>query len=139
MSARRRQSGFSAIEALAALAIVAVALVPLASLQTQITRGYARQSEIEAVATLQANAIAMLREVNPAVEPVGFRQLGENQQVRWRAAPMSGWRRTTRAGRGDGDFDVQVYRLDITVENGAVRHTFEVEQLGWRALDHSSR
>ncbi len=133
---RRRQSGFSAIEALAALALVAVALIPLISLQSQVARSHARHRDLRIEATAIENAIALVREVNPMSAPRGALAIGENSTLTWRSVPIAPAVRTTRAGSGEGEFIVQLFRLDVETRdrNGRPTSAFSFEKLGWRAL-----
>ncbi len=134
MKMRPRQSGFSAIEALAALAIVAVALVPLVDLQSQIVRANAQQRAIRDEAVAQQNALALLRDVNPLATPQGSRQIGEETVMTWRAVPISELVRTTRAGQGDGEFNVRLFRLDVEIAGPRISTAFSVDQVGWQPL-----
>ncbi len=132
---RRRQSGFSVLEALAALAIVAVAMIPLLSLQTQVSRDFIHQRALREQISAQRNALAMLRDLNVMREPAGLRQLGPDTAISWSAAPLSALTRSTRQGSGDGEFEVRLYRVQVTITlAGAAPHTFAVDQIGWRAL-----
>ena len=136
---RGAQSGFSAIEALVALAIIAVALVPLTDLQTQIVRGHSRQREIREQAAMQQNALAVLRDINLMAAPDGARLIGENLTLRWRATPLSRVVRSTRAGEGDGDFNVRLYRVAVEVSGPRSAASFSVDQVGWQSIAADSR
>lgn len=129
---RPGQSGFSAIEALAALAIIAIALIPLAELQTQITRDHGQQRAAREQASAQASALALLGAINPMLAPAGSRSLDEGTMMRWRATPISPQIRSTRLGAGEGDFEVRLYRVTVSIEGRRSRSTFALDQLGWR-------
>jgi len=131
---RRTQSGFSAIEALAALAIVAIALVPLVSLQTQISRDFIHQRELRAQIVAQRNGLAILRDLNIMETPSGVRQLDPDTVMSWTATSRSRLARSTRQGAGDGEFEVMLYRVAISIDRaGSPPQTFSVDQVGWRA------
>jgi general secretion pathway protein I len=132
---RRRQSGFSVLEALAALAIVAVAMIPLLSLQTQVSRDFIHQRALREQISAQRNSLAILRDLNVMATPSGQRQLGPDISMRWTASPLSALTRSTRQGSGEGEFEVRLYRVDIVITHGgAAPFAFSVDQIGWRAL-----
>lgn len=132
---RRAQTGFSVIEALAALAIIAIALIPLVSLQTQVSRGYIQQREQRAELTARRNSLALLRDLNIMETPSGVRALDPETTMSWSAAPISPLTRNTRQGAGEGEFDVRLFRVRISLTRpGASPNVFSVEQLGWRPV-----
>lgn len=133
---RRRETGFSVIEALLAVAMIAVALIPLMGLQIRVNRDYSRQREIHAEIEARRNALAVLRDVNMMREPAGALRLAGDRTLRWRAIPRSGVVRSTDGGAGDGAFEVALYTVVVTVlgEDGRIVCTFQFLHLGWRSL-----
>lgn len=135
MSAQRRQSGFSAIEALVALAIIAIALLPLLSLQSQVSRDFAQQRALRAQIIAQRDSLAILRDLNIAEATSGARPLGAGASMRWTAQPISQPVRSTFQGAGEGQFELVLYRIDVVVvRQQGETSAFSVEQLGWRSL-----
>ena len=131
---RPRQAGFSVIEALVAVAVIAIALLPLVALQMQVSRDHVRQRVVRAEIAAQCNALALLRDANIMDAPRGERDLGDGQNMRWAATPLSRLTRTTDRGTGDGEFDVVLYRVEVTIDLGeGAPFVFDVEQLGWRS------
>jgi type II secretory pathway pseudopilin PulG len=133
---RRQESGFSMMEALAAVAILSIALIPLLSLQIQVQRDAAQQLAIRTETRAQRNALALLQDINMMREPVGARALTEEQTLRWRAERQSAVVQTTEKGTGDGSFQVALYLVTVTVDDGDGKTIcdFEVVRLGWRPL-----
>lgn len=137
MKQRRRESGFSVIEALVALAIVAIALVPLIGLQAQVSRNFVHQQQVREALGAQRNALEVLREINVMSSPQGMMMLQADQSMRWRATAISQPVRSTRQGSGEGDFRIMLYDVEVDVSglSGAPPTTFRVTQLGWQRLD----
>ena len=137
---RRAQTGFSVIEALAALAIIAIALIPLVSLQTQVSRGYIQQREQRAELTARRNSLAILRDLNIMESPSGERALDSDTTMSWSAAPISPLARNTRQGAGEGEFDVGLFRVRVSLTRaGASPSAFSIVQLGWRPADRGEQ
>ncbi len=137
---RRAQSGFSVIEALAALAIIAIALIPLMSLQIQVSRGYIQQRDQRADLMAQRNSLAILRDLNIMESPSGVRALDPETTMSWSAAPISPLTRNTRQGAGEGEFEVGLFRVRVSLtRSGASPSAFSVEQLGWRPASQDER
>ena len=123
------------LEALAALAIVAVAMIPLLSLQTQVSRDFIHQRALREQIGAQRNSLAIVRDLNIMESPNGARRLGPNTAMSWTATPRSVLVRSTRQGSGEGEFEVRLYRVDITIsQTGAAPYAFTIDQLGWRPL-----
>jgi len=136
MSGRAHERGLSVIEALIAIAILGVALLPLLDLQTQVVRETQRSSAHARELSATRNALAVIEEVNPMLEPAGVRALSEGVTLRWASAPLSRVVRSVGAETADGAFDVALYRLDVVVDDEAARPVaFSVEHLGWRRRD----
>lgn len=132
---RRRQSGFSVIEALVAVAIVAIALLPLAQLQGQASRTAAQQQLLQQRLTAERNALAVLRDLNFMAEESGERQLGGGVTLDWTARPISDAANTVRGG-----FSVRLYSVRVILRDsgGRTLSEFDLEQVGWRPLANAS-
>lgn len=128
---QRTQSGFSTLEVIAAIAIIAIALVPIISLQTQIARTQAHLAETHARSTDISNALALLRDVNPMLEPNGRRDLGGARALTWTATPLS----PLRESRNPIGFEVRLYRVSAEVRDGSDTSTFQIELIGWRRVN----
>lgn len=135
MSARARQSGFSLIETLVAVAIIAIALVPILSLEIQLQRGFIEQRQRLTELQTQRNALALLRDFNFTETPAGRLPLGAGQTLTWRASPLSAPIRGMRFPRGEGDFEIVLWRVEAEVVGPAAQDVrFTIERLGWRRL-----
>ena len=132
---RSRQSGFSLIETLVAVGIVAIALVPIMSLEIQLQRGFVEQRARLSELQTQRNALALLRDFNFTETPSCRLPLGVGQTLTWRATALSQPIRATRFPRGEGEFEVVLWRVEAEVVGpGEQRVRFNVEKLGWRRL-----
>lgn len=132
---RRRQSGFSVIEALAAMAIVAMALLPLASLQGQVSRAGAHQQTVRERIAAERNAMALLRDINVMDEQSGMRRLSDDLVLRWTATPVS---RAVRTNLGSFEVALFTVRAELVRGDGAPVAAFALEQIGWRAIADAS-
>jgi prepilin-type N-terminal cleavage/methylation domain-containing protein len=78
-------NGFTMIEVLAALAIVSVSLVLLFDLKQTVHVRQQRQLLQVAIVTQEANALAVLRRIDPWREGAGKVRLDADTTLRWRA------------------------------------------------------
>lgn len=136
MTQRRRRGGFSLIEALIALAIAAMMLTALFQLQIQMARGQARAERVLEQVSSQENALALLRDLNPMLEPTGEIRLVEGDTVRWSSAPHG--RAQINAGfpSGNGQFEVQLFTVTVEISrrDGTSVSPLSFDRLGWRRL-----
>lgn len=132
---KRGQSGFSVIEALVAVAIVAIALIPLAQLQGQASRTAAQQQMLQQRLTAERSALAVLRDLNVMAAERGVRDLGGGVTLSWSARPISESANAMRGG-----FAVRLYTVHVILRDSGGRDlsTFDLEQIGWRALADAS-
>jgi len=129
----RRVSGFSLLEALVALAIAALCLIPLMSLQRTYIDGQRRHEAALQRAEIQKNALTIVRQINPTDEPEGQAVLAPDLTVSWTATEISDLKTSTGLPAGDGQYQVQLYRMDVSVSRGSqkVVPDFSVERVGW--------
>ncbi|HET9161593.1 MAG TPA: prepilin-type N-terminal cleavage/methylation domain-containing protein [Caulobacteraceae bacterium] len=129
----RRTAGFSLLEALVALAIAALCLIPLMSLTQTFVDGHRRYDEALQKAEIQKNALTILRQINPTDEPEGQAQMPPDLVVSWTATPISDLKTSTGYPAGDGQYQVQLYRLDAQVTRAGqpAIPDFSVERVGW--------
>lgn len=134
---RRRRSGFSLIEALVALLIAALVLGAIFELQIQMVRGQQRAVDAMDQVRSQENAIALMRSVNPMVEPDGQIELPGGDTVRWTSAPKTQPKRNAGFPSGDGAFDVQLFTLTVEVQRASGRspRPLVFDRVGWRRID----
>jgi len=129
----RRVAGFSLLEALVALAIAALCLIPLMSLQRTYIDGQRRHEAALQRAEIQKNALTIVRQINPTDEPEGQAVLAPDLTVSWTATEISDLKTSTGLPAGDGQYQVQLYRMDVSVSRGSqkVVPDFSVERVGW--------
>lgn len=133
---RAAREGFSLVEALVALAVAALTLGAIFQLQVQMARGQARAAAVLEQVAAQESALVLLRDHNFMAEPVGERELGPGEVVRWQAEPIGAPRLNVGFGTGDGLFEVQRFRVrvEITGPPGRTPPLMELERVGWRRL-----
>lgn len=130
---RRRQQGFSLLEAIVALTIMATSLLALYAWLSTSTFALGR-ARATAQALQEARAAkAIVEAVNPMAEPDGRRELGP-LEVTWKARPLTD-RRTgmSRAGTAT-QFDFRLYDMEVEVRrDGEVVRDFSMRKAGWEA------
>lgn len=133
---RRHDAGFSLIEALVALAIAAMALAAVFTLQRQLAEGEQRHTRTLQLVTLQKNALALTRDLNPTAEPTGAVQLAGGQTVRWTSQPLTPPRTNTSLPAGEGAFEVRLYRVRVDIADSSGRRLggLDIDRVGWRRL-----
>ncbi len=134
MRTRAGEAGFSILDVLIAVAILGVALVPLLQLQGLSAREAGRQAALREEARATRNALAILREINPAREPVGRRALGGDEIMTWRARPLAAWRGAIGQSVADSAFEAALFELDVDIRDarGRTIARFTTETPGWR-------
>lgn len=128
--------GFSVLEALIAVAVLGIGLSALLGLRQTILRQMHAAATLETADTDIRNAMALIAEVNPMIEPAGTREISPRRIVRWRSERLTAMRRSKAYPAGDGSHDVALFRLHVTVvaqDDATVE--YEVERLGWREAD----
>jgi len=129
----RRVAGFSLLEALVALAIAALCLGGAIEMQHQLVSGQRRHEAALKRVELQRNALLLLRNINPMETDIGEMPLEGGMTLTFVAEPIGEMKTATGVPRGDGTFNVRLYRIDAEARapNGALIHSFSVERLGW--------
>lgn len=131
-----RRDGFSLIEALVALTIAALVLSAVFALQQQMTLGQLRHERALTNAALRRNALELLAEVNPMLEPEGRRDLTAGRVLTWTSTERTPVRRNIGEGFGDGAFDVALYEVnaEIIAASGRPLARLQIERVGWRRI-----
>lgn len=125
------ERGFTIVELLAALAILAFGIHALINLKLALHERQSRQLDQLNAITLEGNALALLRRVNPVSEPTGKRTLGRSATLTWNARPTG---RTARqlswAGR-ETPGRLTIYSVEYNVtDRGALITRSSIELLG---------
>lgn len=133
---RRSELGLSTIEVLVAVALIGMAMLPLVVIQSQVANSHARLQESYRRATLQMNALEVVRELNPARSPQGEIEFDENYTLQWSSTAISEQTRIIDYPIGDGNFDVGLYQVDIVVRGvlGNIELSFATEKVGWSSV-----
>lgn len=129
----RRRSGFSLIEALVALSIAALTLTAIFELQVQMVRGQERAAAALQQVAAQENAIALVRDINPAEQPTGEIVVPDGDTIRWTSEPVG--QAVLQAGfpAGDGRYRVQRFTVTVEVDRPGDRdpRPLVFERVGW--------
>ena len=130
---RRPRQGFSLIEALVALTVAAMTLAAIFELQILMVRGQQRAVQAMEQVAVQENALALTRDVNPMLQPVGRIALPQGDTVTWTSVPQGA--PVTNAGfpAGNGNYQVQLFTMTVAVEpaRGAPPLPLQFDRLGW--------
>lgn len=126
--------GLSVLEAMVAIAILAIAIVPLLEIQSQIARTHQRYEALYERVTMHNNAFAILRDLNPSLNPEGRIELAPGVLMTWTSRQIGDEVRSTVYPNGDGQFDVALFEVSVVVASEIPNRTdaFVVERLGWR-------
>ena len=137
---RRRQRGFSLLEAIVALVIFSMVAMVLYGWQStnlhalQRAEAHARENQ------LTRSALGVLAQVNPMKTPSGERPLGR-YTVHWTAKPVQPVKPGVSAVGLPDLFELGLYLLDVRVTDGnRTLAAFELRQVGYRqvhALDNA--
>jgi prepilin-type N-terminal cleavage/methylation domain-containing protein len=130
MVRRSDSRGFSLAEMLVAIAIAAVGLIPIMEMESRTAKLHATQIEAAERLTAERTAIALVRDINPAMTPEGTSPIGLISSMKWHATPISRPKRALRFLGGPGEFDITLFRLDVAIDHP--KHQFSVDRIGWR-------
>ncbi len=132
---RARRGGFSLIEAMAALLIASLVLLAALSLQQQMALAEQRYERALGLSEVKRTAMMLVRDVNPASEPVGSRPLAGHRRVSWTSTPVSDF----QVAR-EGPFQVRLYRVDATIleQDGRATATLHFNRVGWRPVQRGA-
>jgi len=133
---RSKRQGFSLIEALVALTIAAIMLTAIFELQQQMIRGQRRASNAIVQVSAQENAIALMRDLNPMVNPTGSIRIPDGDTIRWSSTAVGPMQTNAGFPNGDGAFMVQVFRVSVSIEasTGRLSSPLSFERMGWKRM-----
>jgi hypothetical protein len=119
-----------------AVAVLAIAILPLLDVQGQITRTYQRFVFEYERATVQRNALAVLREINARSHPEGRVELAADQVMTWTSQLIAGPILNAGYPTGDGVFLVSLYLIEARVERASWPEDilFKIERIGWEKI-----
>jgi general secretion pathway protein I len=131
MRARRRQAGFTLLEAIVALTVFAICAMALYGwLAVNVNALVHAGNRSDALRDDRA-ALAVLDPVNPMAEPKGERALPGGLSVRWTSRAID--RRTGISPSGTRNaFDLALYDMDVEVRrDGKAVDRFTMRRAGW--------
>lgn len=128
--------GFSLLEALVALAIASVCLLALFGLQQRLVDGQRRAEAAVARAESRRNVLALVRDLNPELQPEGAVALPDGERLTWTSRPLGPPRRALQASGAPGPFAVRLHEVHAALTAGAGARLVElsVERMGWRRV-----
>ncbi len=128
--------GFSLLEALVALAIASVCLLTLFGLQRQLAVGQRRAEAAISRAEAQRNVLALVRDLNPELQPQGAVALPDGERLTWTSRPLGPPRRALQPSGAPGPFAVRLHEVRAALVDGAGarRAELSVERMGWRRM-----
>lgn len=128
---RRRQRGFSLLEAIVALTLMATSLLALYAWLSTNTMALNRVSSKALALQDSRTALAVIETVNPMATPEGMRELAP-LEIRWKSSPLTDLRLGMTAAYGASPFDFRLYQLDVTVSRDKrVVNEFSLRKTGW--------
>lgn len=118
MTALRHTRGFTTLELLVALAILSLGLVALIDFRLSLLQTQSRQlAQAEAIQH-EANALALLRHINPAAQPSGRLALDSSTRLTWNAQIIGNYRpQLAWLGRETG-YRVARFKVSYTIFKG---------------------
>lgn len=127
---RGTRAGLSVMETLVAVALIAVAFAPLYQLQRTLADAAIALEETARRLEAEASALDFIAAINPMERPSGELDLGA-WTLRWDSrvldsqAPAQGY-------VGGFSFDVALYEVTATLDDGERARDYIVRKTGWR-------
>lgn len=115
MIAHRKSLGFSTLELLVALAILSLGLMALIDFRQWLLQTQSRQLAQAEEVQHEANALALLRQINPASQPSGRIALDQSLRLQWDARIVGGYRpQLAWLGRETG-YRVALFKVNYAI------------------------
>jgi len=132
---KRRQQGFTLLEAIVAMVLIAGAGMALFSWINTNIISLSRVQEINAQAEAQANVLAYMDTVNPMMMPEGKAELG-SYRLQWKAEAVTAVQDGANYPYGISLYQLALYRTAIQVEKADGRHWFDMalRQVGYKKV-----
>ena len=131
---RRRQGGFTLLEAIVSLAILAAAGLALFAAMSQSVQMVPRAQCGRETAGARRNALAWSGRINPMEDPDGEHDLG-GYVLRWSAVPVEPPRDATTGTRAPGLFEVGLYRMQLELwRDGVLAREASLHRAGYRQV-----
>jgi general secretion pathway protein I len=129
---RRRQGGFTLLEAVIAIALVAAAAMPLYAFFSRSLDGLYRAAEVNRESQASLTVLSFLSGLNPMERPSGEEGLGA-LRLRWKSREVVPVTDSIGYPRGIGLFHVGLYEVTGEIlDAGRVRSTVTIRLVGHR-------
>ena len=128
---KRRQRGFTLLEAIVALTVFSICAMALYGWLAVNVGALARVDSRSETLRASRVALAVLEPINPMTEPQGERGLPGGMVVRWTSKEIDRRGGVSTAGT-PLIFDLALYDLDVeVVRDGRLLDRFTVRRAGW--------
>ncbi len=112
---RRREAGFTLLEAIVAITIVGLTLLPLVSYIAQAANQLERAADSNERGLVMQSAIALMTPVNPLLEPEGKLPLDRDISIAWHSETLVEPNAAGLLGAGLGGFRLGFYKVHVVV------------------------
>ncbi|MGZ8218727.1 type II secretion system protein [Methylomagnum sp.] len=132
---RRRQRGFTLLEAIVALVLIGSAGMALFGWLNSSLISLSRIRDANAIAEAKLNVLEFMNTVNPMLKPEGEVALG-TYRARWKAEATTAIQDNVGYPRGIGLYQLALYRTAVKVErdDGAAWFEFALKQVGYKKV-----
>lgn len=132
---RRKQRGFTLLEAIVALVLIGSAGMALFGWLNNTLISLSRIRDANAIAEAKLNVLEFMNTVNPMLKPEGEVGLGI-YKARWKAEATTAIQDNVGYPRGVGLYQLALYRTSIKVtrDDGAPWFEFDLKQVGYKRV-----
>jgi len=129
---RSTQGGFSLLEAIVALVLLSTSGMALFSWINNNLSGLNHALEIVQKSQYRKNALALMQQINPALEQKGQTNLGDFTVI-WQAVPITPMKHELTLSGAQGPYLLGLFETKITVSRlGAIMDEFTLRQIGYQ-------
>jgi general secretion pathway protein I len=132
---RRKQRGFTLLEAIVALVLIGSAGMALFSWLNNTLISLSRIRDANAIAEAKLNVLEFMNTVNPMLKPEGEVPLG-TYKARWKAEATTAIQDNVGYPRGIGLYQLALYRTSVKVarDDGVPWFEFDLKQVGYKKV-----
>lgn len=125
--------GFTLLEAMVAMVLTATVGMALFSWINVSATSTSRAIDIKNQSEIVENAVEILRQINPTLQPEGREQFGEFT-MEW-SSEISGEFQPNRDGGSKGFFDVGLYDVSVLIyKNNSLIDQYQTRLVGYRKV-----